>query len=246
MDSGKIKRIKDEFGFASEAEAVAEYALLNQDLMYVNYPLIADELIERLKLKNNLILDIGTGLGSLAIEFAKRLSGSKIFGLDISEEMISAARKKAGELKLDNIEFILGDVAKIDLKGLRFDLITSFGVLHHLSDLKSLFLQVKNWLKDNAAGYIYDLRKDAPEEAVNEIAAKMSEVQKRAFLESVKEALSLEELEKIISPIGFSQHSIESPSFSRRTIVKNLAVLKQSRFSGEKFNHILLECFLKK
>lgn len=245
MDSGRNKKIKDEFGFESEAQAVVEYALLNQNFMYANYPLIADELTDKLKLKNNLILDIGTGLGSLAIEFAKRLPGAKVYGLDISQDMICAAKKNAEEHKLKNLEFVLGDVAKIGLEGITFDLVTSFGVLHHLGDLETTFNQIKGVLKDGAVAYIYDLRQDAPSETVEEIANTMSEIQKKAFLGSVKEALSLDRLEKVISSCNFSEHKITTPVFSRRTIVKNLAMLRLSKFSGEKFNRILLECFLK-
>jgi ubiquinone/menaquinone biosynthesis C-methylase UbiE len=246
MEPGKIKRIKDEFGLASEAQAVAGYALLNQDFMYANYPLIADALIERLKLKDSVILDVGTGTGSLAIEFAKRLPDAKIFGLDISEEMISAAKKRVQENKLNNIEFLVCDVAKMDLQGLKFDLVTSFGVLHHLPDLGTLFNQIKKVLKSGAVAYIYDLRQGAAQDTINEIASAMTDIQKKAFLESVKEALIPDSLQALIRPCGFSEYKLTTPSFNRKTIVKNLALLRANRFSGEKFSRILLECFLKK
>ena len=40
------------------------------------------------------ILDIATGTGDLAIKFAKKTGASKIIGLDLSEGMLSVARKK--------------------------------------------------------------------------------------------------------------------------------------------------------
>ena len=41
------------------------------------------------------ILDIATGTGDLAVKFAEKTSATKIIGLDLSEGMLSIARKKS-------------------------------------------------------------------------------------------------------------------------------------------------------
>ncbi len=66
------KKMSEEFGLSSESEAVKEYVRMNRDVMYSNYPLIADEIIMKPNREKSCILDLGTGLGSLAREFAKR------------------------------------------------------------------------------------------------------------------------------------------------------------------------------
>lgn len=240
------KRIREEFGFHSEVEAVKEYEALNKDVMYLNYPLIADEVISRLNLQKGSILDLGTGLGSLAFEFAKRLPQAKIYALDISEEMLDEARRIAQEARLNNVEFICADAHRLKFADASFNLVVSFGILHHLSDLKLLFSEVKRVLKEKGIAYIYDLRKDAPEDIVSEVASGMNPAQKRAFLQSAKEAFSLSELEKILSDSGFSEFSFSSLKFSRRTIVKNMHLLKKSKLVGDRFNRIMLEGVLRK
>ena len=76
------------------------------------------------------ILDIATGTGDLAIKFAEKTSATKIIGLDLSEGMLSIARKKVADTELKNtIEFIKGDSEALPFKDNMFDAITvSFGI----------------------------------------------------------------------------------------------------------------------
>jgi len=76
------------------------------------------------------ILDIATGTGDLAIKFAEKTTATKIIGLDISEGMLSVARKKVLGTPLENnVEFIKGDSEEIPFNDNTFDAITvSFGI----------------------------------------------------------------------------------------------------------------------
>jgi len=242
----ETKKIKDEFGFESEAEAVKEYSLLNRDFMYTNYPLIAEEITSRLKFTKGIILDIGTGLGSLAIEFARKLPESKVYGIDVSQEMLKEAESLSKEKRISNVEFRNCDVHNMTFQDNYFDLIISFGVLHHLKDIKLAFSQITRVLKAGGLAYVYDLRKDSPQEVVAEIANQMNPDQKRAFLESLKEDIDLVYLEDILKNLGVSEYSLAYPKYSRRTIIKNKELLRSANFLGERFNKILVECFLLK
>ncbi len=76
------------------------------------------------------ILDIATGTGDLAIKFAENSKASKIIGLDISEGMLSIARKKITDSMLsEKIEFVKGDSEALPFSDNTFDAITvSFGI----------------------------------------------------------------------------------------------------------------------
>lgn len=75
------------------------------------------------------VLDIATGTGDLAISFAQ-FDIKKIVGFDLSEGMLSIARKKVVKQKLvDRIEFIQGDSEEMPFEDNNFDAITvAFGV----------------------------------------------------------------------------------------------------------------------
>ena len=79
--------------------------------------------------KPRYILDMATGTGDLAFEALKRLNPDKIVGLDISEGMLSYARKKAKHRGIEKISFERGDSENINYSENTFDAVTvAFGV----------------------------------------------------------------------------------------------------------------------
>lgn len=80
--------------------------------------------------KPNNILDIATGTGDLAINFAKNTTATSIVGLDISEGMLNVGKSKITNQKLtDKIEMILGDSENLPFNDNSFDAISvAFGV----------------------------------------------------------------------------------------------------------------------
>lgn len=76
------------------------------------------------------ILDIATGTGDLALQFADSTNASRIVGLDISEGMLTVAKKKSKDSGLaDRVDFIKGDSEALPFEDNSFEAITvSFGI----------------------------------------------------------------------------------------------------------------------
>ncbi len=79
----------------------------------------------------NSILEIGCGTGVYTSILAGRYPRSRITAVDISPEMVAAARRVRCS---DNVEFIATDAENICFEG-KFDLITSNASLHWFDDL---------------------------------------------------------------------------------------------------------------
>ena len=96
------------------------------------------------------ILDIATGTGDLAVKFAEKTSATKIIGLDLSEGMLSIARKKVADTELKNkLEFIKGDSEALPFKDNMFDAITvSFGI-RNFENLEKGLSEILRVLKPN-------------------------------------------------------------------------------------------------
>ena len=94
------------------------------------------------KYKNKTVLEIGCGIGTDAIEFIK--NKAIYYGIEYSNKSLEIAKKRVEVYKLekynptlmlDNAEN-LNSIKKLNVK---FDLIYSFGVLHHTPNIKNCF-----------------------------------------------------------------------------------------------------------
>ena len=80
------------------------------------------------------ILIAGCGTGQHAITTASRYKKSKVLALDLSFKSLSYAKRKANELRINNIDFIQGDILDLETIDRKFDIIESVGVLHHMDN----------------------------------------------------------------------------------------------------------------
>jgi len=80
------------------------------------------------------ILIAGCGTGQHSIGTAAQFENSKVLGLDLSLSSLAYAKRKTQELRIENIDYIQGDI--LELKQLRrqFDVIECAGVLHHMDN----------------------------------------------------------------------------------------------------------------
>ena len=100
-------------------------------------PLIARILSESTQLPRR-ILDLGTGPGFLALEFAKKLPDASIIGLDLSPDMIEYAENFVECKGLKNLCFVLGDTQEIPFEDNYFDVVVSHGMIKCVSDVQKM------------------------------------------------------------------------------------------------------------
>ncbi len=88
-----------------------------------------------------LMVDVGTGTGDLAFEFAGRdTSGTTIIGLDFSAPMLGIGRQRAKNVSgSDRIHFVAGDALDLPLPGESVDVVVSAFVLRNLDSLPAAF-----------------------------------------------------------------------------------------------------------
>ncbi len=96
-------------------------------------------------IRDKVVLDGGCGTGIGAIGF-KMLGAKEVMGIDISPGALSTASNLAQELKLD-ISFQQRDLLNLDLGQRSFDIIYSFGVLHHTGNTRLAFENLLRYLK---------------------------------------------------------------------------------------------------
>jgi SAM-dependent methyltransferase len=84
--------------------------------------------------KDKLILDAGCGSGWKSLMLAEANPGSRIIGIDISEESVKLARERLKYHGFENVEFHVLSIADLPKLGMEFDYINCDEVLYLLPD----------------------------------------------------------------------------------------------------------------
>jgi len=95
--------------------------------------------------KNKNVLEIGCGIGTDACEFIK--NGAKYYGVEYSEKSLEISEQRIVVLNLQKknpIFFNLDaeNLSQIKKLNIKFDLIYSFGVIHHTKNMKKCFNEI--------------------------------------------------------------------------------------------------------
>jgi SAM-dependent methyltransferase len=93
------------------------------------------------------VLILGCGIGTMALEFAKH--HCRVEAWDFSEKSLAIAKRRAQHLGLRPwINFVQGDIEKVEPNGM-FDLVYSFGVLHHTPAPYFALARARDHLRDD-------------------------------------------------------------------------------------------------
>jgi ubiquinone/menaquinone biosynthesis C-methylase UbiE len=107
------------------------------------------------------IIDVGTGPGRLPIEIAKQVENAKVFGIDLSQDMIKIAKRNADREGVgDRVEFRVGSAYNTGFENNSIDLVVSTGTMHHLSKPLVAFNEIYRILKRGGEAWLFDGRKD--------------------------------------------------------------------------------------
>ncbi len=101
--------------------------------------------------KNSKILEVGTSTGFTSLELA-RLVGCKITAIDINPVSIEECKSRAEKLGLQNIDFRIGDVEKLEFDDKTFDLVFCGNVTSIVNNREKALNEYKRVIKDE--GYI--------------------------------------------------------------------------------------------
>ena len=103
--------------------------------------------------KNKSVLDIASGIGDNAINFA--INGAKVTMLDFNINSLNYAKKVFKKRKIKNCDFIMGDFFRLSKKlNKKYDFINCTGALHHFNKSNKYSLEeIFRLLKKN--GYLF-------------------------------------------------------------------------------------------
>ena len=116
--------------------------------------------VERWGVSGGRVLDVGTGTGRLAIEFAKGIPAVEVVGLDLSDVALELARDNAQESQASSrVSFERGDAEDMPFGDDTFDLVISGNTLHLLENPVRMFNEIQRVLKLGGRFLVSDFRR---------------------------------------------------------------------------------------
>lgn len=90
------------------------------------------------------VLEVGVGLGTDFVRFAR--AGARATGVDLTEAAVAAVRRR---LDLEGLaaEVLVGDAERLPFADGSFDLVYSYGVLHHTPDTARAVMELRRVLR---------------------------------------------------------------------------------------------------
>lgn len=246
MEKEKLAAIKLWNNDPCGAVYAEKYAIGSKDFFKVamkyRYEIYAPwlkHLIEGLDVSGKKVLEIGCGMGMDLLQFAKK--GAKVVGVDLVARHIKLANRlfEIEKINSEDYRIFQADAEDLPLTGRTFDLVYSFGVLHHTPNIERAIDEIWRILKPDGRIIIGLYHKNSWHYWFNLLFVKGI----------IKRELNKKSISQILSQTEFTRSGIEPlvRVYSRRDCVRLFrkfadVKIKIFHFTGEqipKLSHFL-------
>lgn len=177
------------------------------------------------------VLDLGSGGGIDVLMAAKHVGDKgKIYGLDMTDEMLDLANENKLKAGVKNVEFLKGFIEDIPLADNTVDVVISNCVINLSSDKSKVIAEAHRVLKKGGRLSIADVVSLKPVSADIKSLAQL-------WAGCISGALPIPEYEKILKDAGFYNISIEPMHIYTKAIINGLSFDK-SLISAENLDEM--------
>jgi ubiquinone/menaquinone biosynthesis C-methylase UbiE len=151
------------------------------------------------------VLEIGCGIGTDTINFARE--GAIVTAIDISKESLKLAEQRAKVFNLDNkITFVHSNAEELSqsIAPSKFDLIYSFGVIHHTENPDNAISEIKKYSNEDTDLRIMLYARNSWKQYLIEAEMEQPEAQAGCIIANT---YTTEEIESLLD--GFHIYNIE-------------------------------------
>lgn len=176
-----------------------------------------------------LVLDAGTGPGRIPVLMCQMRPQWQFIAIDLAQNMLQIAAQhfeQAGLQKQIRLELV--DAKHLPYEDGVFDMAISNSLIHHLPDPLPFFSELKRVTKPNSGIFIRDLFRPIDEVTMNALVESLGNAydaqQKKLFRDSLHAALTLDEVNQLISTVGLVGVKVYQSSDRHWTAERNWTI----------------------
>jgi ubiquinone/menaquinone biosynthesis C-methylase UbiE len=163
------------------------------------------------------ILDVGAGTGLIPIELCRRASAVHVVAVDAAAQMLAIARQNVAAAGFVNrIELVPGDAKKLQFDAGAFPAVVSNSIIHHIADPRPVIAEAIRITAPGGLLFHRDLCRPGSEAEVGRLvstyAAGATAYQQKLLADSLRAALTLEEIRGLICEFGFRPETVQMNS----------------------------------
>ena len=102
------------------------------------------------------VLDVGCGVGSIALDLAPTIAPGRIVGVDADEGQLEAARRSAAERGIDNATFVTASVYELPFEDATFDVVYANAVLMYVREQVRALAEMRRVLRSSGVAAVTD------------------------------------------------------------------------------------------
>ena len=194
-------------------EEALVYDAMNHD--EVNRQFVSD-LIEAGLVRGD-VLDLGTGTALIPIELCKQMVDVRVMAIDLSENMLNMARNNielggaTERIQLDRV-----DAKSMPYGDGSFDCVMSNSIVHHLPDPVAALTESVRVVRGGGLLFFRDLVRPREDKTVRELVDTYATDEpphaRQLFADSLRAALTLDEVQCMVQDLGFDPESVRMTS----------------------------------
>ncbi len=149
------------------------------------------------------VLDLGSGGGADVLLSARRVGPTGfVYGVDMTPEMLSLARRNQAEAGIEHVEFLEGRIEDVPLAAGTVDVVLSNCVVNLSPDKRAVFAEALRVLRPGGRLAIADIatRGELPPVIGRSLSA---------WAGCIAGALDVREIERLLAEVGFAAPSVE-------------------------------------
>ena len=163
------------------------------------------------------IVDLGAGTARIPIQLVESSERVRVVATDMSANMLDIARVNV-ELAgvTDRIMLCLADSKQTEFDNDRFDVVISNSLVHHVPDPGSVIAEAIRIVRPGGLIFMRDLFRPASSDQVDQLvecyAADEPDAARKMFRDSLHAALTVEEMQSLVSQLGFPSATVAATS----------------------------------